>query len=52
MNLEESKTDERDQTENPTKLNMSNIQEPREDDHLEDTDTDLEHGPQTIEKCF
>ena len=29
---------------------MSNIQEPREDDDLEDTDTDLEHDPQTIEK--
>ena len=29
---------------------MSNIQEPREDDDLEDTDTDLEHVPQSNEK--
>ena len=28
---------------------MRNVQEPREDDHLEDTGIDLEHGPQTIE---
>ena len=29
---------------------MSNIQEHREDDNIEDTDTDLEPGPQTFEK--
>ena len=28
---------------------MSNIQEPREDDYLEDTDTDLERVPQANE---
>ena len=27
---------------------MRNIQEPREDENIEDTDTELEHGPQTI----
>ena len=44
MNLEESETDERDQIENPTKLNMSNNQELRYYDNLVDTDTELEHG--------
>ena len=34
-----------DHIENTTKLNMSNINEPREYDDLVDTDTDLEHGP-------
>ena len=45
MYLEESETDERDQIEIPTRLNMSNIQELMEDEDLVDTDTDLEHGP-------
>ena len=36
--------------ENTTQLNMRHIQEPREYDDLEDTDTELEHGPQTTEK--
>ena len=44
MNLESSETDERDQIENPTKSNMSKIQEPRGDGGLVDTDTELEHG--------
>ena len=29
---------------------MRNIKEPREDDDLQDTDTNMEHGPQSIEK--
>ena len=29
---------------------MINIQEPRKYEDLEDTDTELEHGPQEIEK--
>ena len=45
MSLEESETDERDQIENSTKLNMSNNQELRDYDDLVDTDTELEHGP-------
>ena len=45
MDSEESETNERDQIENPTKLNMCNIKELSEDEDLEDTDTDLEHGP-------
>ena len=49
MNLEESETDERDQIENRTKLNMRNVHEPRENENLEDTDIDMEYGPQTIE---
>ena len=36
----------RNHIENPQKLNMRNIQEPREDENIEDTDTELEHGPQ------
>ena len=27
-----------------------NIQEPREDDGIEDTDTELEHGPQQLKR--
>ena len=34
MDLEESETDERDQIENSTKLNMSNIQELQQDDNI------------------
>ena len=49
MNLEESETDESDQIENPIKLNMSNIQEPREDENIEDADTDIDQDSQTIE---
>ena len=45
MNLEESKTDERYQIKKLTKLDMSNIQKPREDDDLDDTDTNMEHDP-------
>ena len=41
MNLEESETGERYKIENPTKLYLRNVQEPREDEHLEDTDTEL-----------
>ena len=48
MNLEESETDESDQIENPIKLNMSNIQEPREDENIEDADTDIDQDSQTI----
>ena len=29
---------------------MSRVQETREDDHIEDTGTEMEHDPQTIEK--
>ena len=39
MNLEQSETDETYQIENTTTLNLSNVQEPREDDDLDDTDT-------------
>ena len=41
MNLEASKTDERDQIENPTKVNLRNVQEPMGYDRLEDTGTDM-----------
>ena len=49
MDSEESEMDEIDQIENPTKLNVSNIKEFKEDDYLEDTDTDMDHGPQANE---
>ena len=41
INLEESETDGIDHIENPTKLNMSNIHEPREYDDLVDTYSEL-----------
>ena len=41
INLEESETDERDKIENPKKK-LSNIQEPRGDENLEDTDNDTD----------
>ena len=45
MDLEKSDTDERYQIENPTKLNVNNIQELRECEDIEYNDTDLDHGP-------
>ena len=41
--LEESETDERDQTENTPTFNKIGNQYTRENDDLVDTDTDLEH---------
>ena len=50
MNLEKSETDKRDQIKSLKEWNLSNVQEPSEDDYLEDIDTDLEHDPKIIEK--
>ena len=50
INLKDSVTNETDQIENPTKLNMINIQEIRKYKDLTDTDTDQKHVLQKIVK--
>ena len=44
IDLKESETYERGQIENPTKINMRNNQERRQENYIIDTDTELEHG--------